>query len=389
MRINKHDTQGTKPLLGKGELGYDDYVAGGDVGRVYVGTGTENIALAEKLEVDSHISRVDNPHSVTKAQVGLGNVDNTADVNKNVATAVLASKLGEVRAFPTDNNQDFNSCTDGGVYSILWGNFSGTLNAPPTGDQYGTLFVEASALFITQTFTTTNSNITYKRTKYIGYVWSAWTKVISEDVNGNVGIGVTPSSSLTIKDGLTLVKQFGNSTARPAVTPGVQKYGVHVGTDGGDDGFLRLSAGGGTNSTKSYIDISGYSNVSDMNRNIVFGTSGTERMRLSNSGNLLIGTQVDNGVDKLQVNGSVSSTGIYIYTFGDLDNFKYLTQTIGVYPSMSNVPIYDHGYLEVIVYSVNNWVMQRFTTIGVIDSPGRVFIRCFTNGTTWSPWVEK
>lgn len=87
MRINKHDTQGTKPLLGKGELGYDDYTAGGDVGRVYVGTGTENIALAEKLEVDSHVSKVDNPHSVTKAQVGLGNVDNTADANKNVLSA--------------------------------------------------------------------------------------------------------------------------------------------------------------------------------------------------------------------------------------------------------------------------------------------------------------
>lgn len=87
MRINKHDTQGTKPLLGKGELGYDDYVAGGDVGRVYVGTGSENIALAEKSEIDSHVNRVDNPHNVTKAQVGLGSVDNTADVDKNVLSA--------------------------------------------------------------------------------------------------------------------------------------------------------------------------------------------------------------------------------------------------------------------------------------------------------------
>ena len=52
MRINKHDTNGTKPLLGKGELGYDDYTAGGDTGRVYVGTGSENIALAERLEAN-------------------------------------------------------------------------------------------------------------------------------------------------------------------------------------------------------------------------------------------------------------------------------------------------------------------------------------------------
>lgn len=93
-KITKQDTNGVKPLLGIGELGYDNYPAGGDKGRVYVGTGTENIGLAKKTEVlavddkaDNHIARVDNPHAVTKAQVGLGNADNTADVNKNVLSA--------------------------------------------------------------------------------------------------------------------------------------------------------------------------------------------------------------------------------------------------------------------------------------------------------------
>ena len=35
----------------------------------------------------SHISNVSNPHSVTKSQVGLGNVDNTSDANKPISTA--------------------------------------------------------------------------------------------------------------------------------------------------------------------------------------------------------------------------------------------------------------------------------------------------------------
>lgn len=93
-KITRQDTNGVKPLLGTGELGYDNYHAGGDAGRVYVGTGTENIGLAKKTEVitvdgkaDAHIARVDNPHSVTKAQVGLGNVDNTSDINKPISTA--------------------------------------------------------------------------------------------------------------------------------------------------------------------------------------------------------------------------------------------------------------------------------------------------------------
>lgn len=42
--------------------------------------------LQNKLK--SHADSASNPHKVTKAQVGLGNVDNTSDVNKPISTAV-------------------------------------------------------------------------------------------------------------------------------------------------------------------------------------------------------------------------------------------------------------------------------------------------------------
>lgn len=95
--INKRDTNGVKPLLLKGELGYDDYLSGGDQGRVWVGRGDVNIALAKKTEVDanstalgSHTSNVSNPHSVTKAQVGLGNVVNVDTTNAgNISSGTL------------------------------------------------------------------------------------------------------------------------------------------------------------------------------------------------------------------------------------------------------------------------------------------------------------
>ena len=100
-KIVKQDTNGVKPLLAVGELGYDNYPSGGDIGRVYVGTGSSNIAQAKKSEVvtvdgkvDTHVARIDNPHAVTKAQVGLGNVDNTSDSSKNVLSA---SKLTTAR----------------------------------------------------------------------------------------------------------------------------------------------------------------------------------------------------------------------------------------------------------------------------------------------------
>lgn len=43
--------------------------------------------LAKTADLTAHTGSKSNPHGVTKAQVGLGNVDNTADANKPVSTA--------------------------------------------------------------------------------------------------------------------------------------------------------------------------------------------------------------------------------------------------------------------------------------------------------------
>lgn len=47
--------------------------------------------VAAQADIDAHEARTDNPHSVTKAQVGLGNADNTSDVDKPVSTAQAAA----------------------------------------------------------------------------------------------------------------------------------------------------------------------------------------------------------------------------------------------------------------------------------------------------------
>lgn len=45
------------------------------------------IRVASQLDLDTHVSDTTNPHSVTASQVGLGNVDNTSDLNKPISTA--------------------------------------------------------------------------------------------------------------------------------------------------------------------------------------------------------------------------------------------------------------------------------------------------------------
>ena len=46
---------------------------------------------AEETALEAHTANTDNPHAVSKAQVGLGNVDNTADMDKPVSTATQAA----------------------------------------------------------------------------------------------------------------------------------------------------------------------------------------------------------------------------------------------------------------------------------------------------------
>ena len=49
-------------------------------------------AKADSADLSVHTSNTSNPHNVTKTQIGLSNVDNTADANKNVASAVKATQ---------------------------------------------------------------------------------------------------------------------------------------------------------------------------------------------------------------------------------------------------------------------------------------------------------
>ena len=50
-------------------------------------TRVEGLVNDAQGDIDTHSARTDNPHAVTKGQVGLGNCDNTSDVDKPISTA--------------------------------------------------------------------------------------------------------------------------------------------------------------------------------------------------------------------------------------------------------------------------------------------------------------
>lgn len=120
---------------------------------------------------EAHTNNTSNPHNVTKAQLGLANVNNTADKDKNVlsATKLTTTSL---------TNESLNSVTEVGDY---WGAEGNTVTDFPTGAS-STTTVDSFTLIVNQfgnslrLQTFINNKGMWIRTKN-GSNWNGWIKV--------------------------------------------------------------------------------------------------------------------------------------------------------------------------------------------------------------------
>ena len=273
-----------------------------------------------------------------KAWVGYGSpTDNNFTINNDAGSGHIILSSGNV---------GIGTASPGGKLDVVAsseGNYIARFkNSSVASDQDARIVIEASdaggeSQILLQT---TNESTTHKWnivagsgiTPSLGFQYDSdfngGTFAMNILHGGNVGIGLTsPAFPLDVDGvsrsrGVVVNSGFNNNTARPALSSGsthpsyeIRSLGGNgnVGSTGADDGFLRLRAGGGTSTANaSYIDLSGYSTYSggDMKRNIVFGTLGTERMRIKENGNVGIGTASPGA--KLDVVTSSSTPALWL-----------------------------------------------------------------------------
>lgn len=97
-------------------------------------TGIDNAIDVDEKIIELHKSDKSNPHSVNKAQVGLGNVDNTSDADKPISTktqTALDLKANNTDIIPNDSSASTGIINTAGWYRLA--SFKGSSNNSTRG----------------------------------------------------------------------------------------------------------------------------------------------------------------------------------------------------------------------------------------------------------------
>lgn len=130
-------------------------------------------------KIDTHIADKTNPHEVTKTQVGLGNVDNTSDLNKPISTATQTalngkqntiSDLSEIRSNASNGQSAYNTMQNyGDIVTYDASNFATNLQgqkadtALQPNDDISELNNDAGYITSASLPTVNNSTITFQK----------------------------------------------------------------------------------------------------------------------------------------------------------------------------------------------------------------------------------
>ena len=184
---------------------------------------------AKDTALTGHINTKTNPHGVTKAQVGLGNVDNTSDANKPVSTATQTALNGKVPTTRTVNGKALSeditlSAVDIGAAESTHNHSASNITAGTLpiarGGTSATTAAEALVKFgITVPASTinylngVNSNVQTQLTNKQDKITGAATSITSDDLSaskalvstgsGKVGVSAVTSTELGYLDGVT------------------------------------------------------------------------------------------------------------------------------------------------------------------------------------------
>ena len=223
------------------------------------------IVLAKKINLDNHMSNINNPHGVTKSQIGLSNVDNTSDADKNVLSATkLTTARNIALTGDVTGNINFDGSANVSIATTIAAN-SVALGTDTTGN-YVAGATAGTGISISGTegegWSPTITNTAPNVTTDISITHNASSVVVnsSDGLDGTINAatsilaGIMTAADKTKLDGIATGATANTGTVTSIATTGAITGGTITTTGtishSTADGFLHVPATGTTNNGK-------------------------------------------------------------------------------------------------------------------------------------------
>ena len=158
---------------GEGSWAYEYTLNNSSFTSAQWGAINSGITAGDKSAYDDHLADTSNPHSVTAAQVGLGYVDNTADIDKPISTATQAAlddKVDKVYTATENHIAVFDNAGNikdsGKTYADMQGEFKRkqTAKSSPTASGNTLSFIDTVSQDAEGVITATKKSVTVDST---------------------------------------------------------------------------------------------------------------------------------------------------------------------------------------------------------------------------------
>lgn len=357
---------------------------------------------------------------VTKQEDFQDHLQGTTVTELNTLKGQLNTRIGEINSTATTMNGYASTASAGAsTATTKAGEASASASEALTSKNHASTFASNSSYYATKAsqWANNNYNAEVETGKYSAKHWSTvaqnatsgkMDKVTSTDnavvrfdgVTGavqNSSVIIDDSGNVGINNNAPLQKLHvgGSIIASDATYASTSSFIGAILNNNSTTPSLDIRRWNGNGTNHGVIKIAGnslgeilfYRDVKSTNTEAT-----TEKMKLDVNDNLLVGTSVANGLDKVQIEGTFSSKAVKHFYGIDLNTLKTRTEVCSVASTCTNLPITETGFLEVFMLDSNSqWVMQRFTAIGFpnASNQGRTYVRNWMTNSTWSDWVEK
>lgn len=305
-------------------------------------------AISYEGTIDNHIENKNNPHEVTKDQVGLGNADNTSDLDKPISTATQTALNGKVNTTDLGNAEldiqkngtsvgkfTANASTDK-VINLVIPTQASDINALPDSTKYGaslSLNINSSTYVVTAQLKDQNGD-------NLGSAQTIDLPLESVVVNGSYD-SVNKKIILTLENGNTIDIPVGDLVA------GLQSEIT-------ENNKLSADLVDDTTTTNKFVTSS---DISTWNAKQDMLVSGTNIKTLNNESLLGSGNININSATWGNITGTLSNqtdldnalTGKY-----DASNPAGYTSNVGTVTSVNNTQPDANGNVTLSIPTVNN-----------------------------------